>query len=281
MSRHDRAKSDISPADQVLPIRALPVDEDGLLSAPEFLNRTLHSLAAPESDFLPTPGPLMTSVLALFGNTSYFAVLRNATAEPNNSTAAWDALERICRPGATSDIPFSRLSSGLSSDIRDVARTCTTSLAPRASFRNPTRYLAQLTRDYLYQFSYNYTANAAFRITTFLANEALLTSSTRLTGFADSAQRGIYSGDGLEILKPKRSIPAIIVVSALVLAQVIGVVGLAAYGVSRPTGVAATPLPLEVRAADKSGHESSERGDSAGLGGQGEGRGTRTAGVVG
>jgi hypothetical protein len=152
---------------------------------------------------------------------------------------------------------------------------------PGDSGYDPEILLLKLARDYLFTFSSADGASAVFKTAMFVANEILLTAATRRVDWVDSSTRSVHSGSGFEIVKPKRSIPAIIAVSVLVLVQVVSVVRLAAYGAARPKAKE-TSLPLEDRAADKGGRESSEHGGSVTLGAEDDDApDTRAAGVVG
>ncbi len=208
----------------------------------------------------------MTSALALFGDTSLFATLRNAT-QLGNSTAADEALQRICHGGAAIDMPFARMSSyyGLNYHCREV-------VSGASMFPTETTLL-RLANDYV-----EWVGRAsALNVATFFAGEVLLTSASMLPYQSTAYASGIYSSEGFEILRPKRSMAAVIVVSALVLVQVIGVVGLLAYTVVRPREAMSTPIPMDERVVYKASREGSELGGSAGQ----EGMSTRTAGVVG
>ncbi|RTE75748.1 hypothetical protein BHE90_009803 [Fusarium euwallaceae] len=142
----------------------------------------------------PTPGPLMTAGLAMFGNTSFFHL-------------------------AAMRLPFTRLTS---SKFPSPASIC-----DYRSFRRDPDYnvLDLLGRYFAFLGADNMTQNA-LDIAMYFANEALL------TGRSD---RPLYYNPGVMVTKPKKSLPALVVITVLVGLQAIGLCLLMAFIYSTPT----------------------------------------------
>ncbi|KAJ4296109.1 hypothetical protein N0V88_004811 [Collariella sp. IMI 366227] len=179
-------------------------------------------------DYLPTPGPLTTSAMALFGNTSFFSAIQAAT--ESNYT---EVLKSIC----SGMIPFPHSISFFNSSY---SLNSSSFIGPNCAFVergrgdvNPDSYLSNLALSFVSTFHSNRTAEAVLETAMFAANQALLTT-TASHGWRFYA-RSIYSSPGYEIHTPIKSTAALAVVSALLLAQVVGVVALAMYSVTSPT----------------------------------------------
>lgn len=175
------------------------------------------------SMYMPTPGPLMTSALALFGNTSFFFTAANAT-----KSNYVEVSRSICRSGAVPLAMFLRT-------VTDFRGGCYEVYGEEDVGRAEIMLL-QLVAHFIFQFSNPSTARTILDISMFGANEILLTTTADSGGSAWSP--AIYSSNGYEILKPVRSIPGIAVVSALLGLQVIAVILLVVYNSSLPTWTA-------------------------------------------
>ncbi|KAL6364820.1 hypothetical protein LRP88_00793 [Fusarium phalaenopsidis] len=159
----------------------------------------------------PTPGPLMTAALAMFGNTSFFHMAMVAAEESSNQTA-----QQIC---GQVRLPFTRLSS---SDFPRPVSVC-----DELSFRRDRsgNVLDLLGRYFMFLGSNNMTQDA-LNIAMYFANEALLTGA---------ADRPLYSNPGRMVSKPKKSLAGLIVITILVGLQAIGLCLLMAFIYSTPT----------------------------------------------
>ncbi|OBT87639.1 hypothetical protein VE02_02688 [Pseudogymnoascus sp. 03VT05] len=171
---------------------------------------------------LPTPGPLMTTALAMFGNSSAFFIATNAT-----DLTTGDNYKRMCQ-----DIvpPFS-LYTSTSITLDDI---CSTDRSSRPTgVEADETLLPELVYNFIYPFSDVDNAKELLRIGLFFASEIHLTATASLGRTFNS--RAIYTGDGSQILKPQCSLAGIIVVSLLIAIQVAGLIILAIYNSSFPT----------------------------------------------
>ncbi|KAJ4317698.1 hypothetical protein N0V84_007217 [Fusarium piperis] len=163
------------------------------------------------TNFLPTPGPLMIAGLAMFGNTSFFHLAMTAAEESSNQTA-----HQICEQVR---LPFSRL--------RSSGFPIPTEMCDNLSVQNRWNYelLESLGRYFMFLGSDN-TTQDALNIGMYFANEALLTTA---------AARELYSNPGHMVSKPKKSLVALVVITILVGLQAIGLCLLMAFIYSTPT----------------------------------------------
>lgn len=168
----------------------------------------------------------MTAALALFGNGTFFHTARNAT----NATQQHDALRRICEYG---HIPFAAFDQGYALGIRmsSIWNLCESWFL--ADYRSAyTDTLPHLVAHFMQGFSDPEQAQKILEISTFFANEALLTVS------ADSGtdtSRKIYEAQGYVLLKPRMSIPGIVVISFVIILQIAGLALLIRFIYSAPT----------------------------------------------
>ena len=194
----------------------------------------------------PTPGPLATSALALFGNSSFFWNIQHAT-QSNNT----DVLRSIC----LGTVPFPKSISSMAG-YSSMSEACYSISWDPKFYGTPDRALMNLMIAFTVPFANARTAQHVLEAATFAANEALLTT-TGNAGWGMYA-RQLFSSPGYQIERPVKSIAAIAVVSALLLVQVAAVVALAAYNASFPTRTAT----LDALAMAKIGREID---DAAGL----------------
>ncbi|OBT62556.1 hypothetical protein VE03_07367 [Pseudogymnoascus sp. 23342-1-I1] len=212
---------------------------------------------------LPTPGPLMTTALALFGNSSAFFIAKNAT-----DLTTGNNYNRICQDTVR---PFS-LYSGLSPfDTPDeiCSKDRTNPQYYDLENRIDEKLLPQLVYNFAYIFSNADNANKLLRAGLFFASEVHLTTTASLGRTFNS--RAIYTSDGSQILKPQYSLAGVIVVSVLIAIQVAGLIILAIYNSSFPTwtpsldALALAKMGTELKHLDLSPIGRKARGDAVKL----------------
>ncbi|KAI9376260.1 hypothetical protein BJX61DRAFT_530962 [Aspergillus egyptiacus] len=229
---------------------------------PEYFEGNLYS-AFPHiidpfgSADLPTPGPLMTAALALFGNGTFFHAAGNAA----NATQQHDALQQVCEYRR---IPFASFypSSTLVIDMPSIRSLCDSwFLADDRSARAGT--LPLLVAHFMQAFSVPEQAQKIFEISTFFANEALLTVS------ADSGidtSRKIYEAQGYVLLKPRMSIPGIVVISSVITLQIAALALLMRFIYSAPTWTASLDAAALARIGAQLHHQGWDGHDFSGSG---------------
>jgi hypothetical protein len=182
----------------------------------------------------PTPGPLMTSALAMFGKDSFFYVASNSTASSYPS-----ATQQICQAG---NIPFTRLDKLFGIELyNDLFSAC-------SDINNPFygAYENSLLDPMLYEwFSTFYPQNIgsgdahtyskeALEVAMFFANQHWLMETATATKILYSA-RNIYTSPGIAMARPVVPLYAKITVSILIALQLFGLGVLAKYIYSVPT----------------------------------------------
>ncbi|KAH6871604.1 hypothetical protein B0T10DRAFT_611173 [Thelonectria olida] len=178
-----------------------------------------YSVFPGSDEYLPTPGPLMTAAMAMFGNASVFHAAATANEESYNET-----VRQICEQV---QLPFSRF---------DLEGTRFTSLVnPCRSFGGEygDPELQTVIGSFFGQFQDGVVIQTALEVAMFFANEALLTLTTSQK--YNYNKRPILSSVGDTVTKPKKSIPGLAIISLLVLLQVVGLLWLAAFIYSAPT----------------------------------------------
>ncbi|TAQ87222.1 hypothetical protein B7494_g4454 [Chlorociboria aeruginascens] len=186
-----------------------------------------------------TPGPLMTSALAMFGNESFFYVARNSS-----KSSFPGPISQICQAG---NIPFTRLTIFSPLEYNNIYGPCSDINS---------RYTEEFMTDnstmesMLYQWfgifnltgtkdseGYPYDAGnyakKALEVGMFFANEAWLVqtaAATYLTG-----ARNIYTSPGTPMFRPAKTLAGTIIVSVLIFLQIIGLSILAWYVYTVPT----------------------------------------------
>jgi hypothetical protein len=192
------------------------------------------------------PGPLGVSAVALFGNESWFGMAKRAL-QWNTVAAAVDLCQSYRMPFITSD----------EYDFHDFSILCTQipleaanqSLLPSTTY-GPAHYGSDITQQLLSWFvmfnntsfgsqnstTYNTTSDTslvavtAIGIATFYANEALLTLSAQ----DEIGGRPIYPNVGRTTQRPFMSLPSMIILTVLLIAEVIGLVLIAFYAWRTP-----------------------------------------------
>ncbi|USP75253.1 hypothetical protein yc1106_02527 [Curvularia clavata] len=162
-------------------------------------------------------GPLMTSAVTLFGENSLFA----AANESNNSTASL-VLEQTCR---LNRLPFSAFR-----NYRDYAAACESNMSDDEKLLQiMKKFIDVLFSDWV--FTERYLSASVFH-----ANEAMLVQTSQKT--SGCTARTLFSSPGTYIPKPEVSLTGIIIISALLLLELIGLAYLAWYIYQVPTWTA-------------------------------------------
>ncbi|KAJ8133150.1 hypothetical protein O1611_g471 [Lasiodiplodia mahajangana] len=221
--------------------RERPTEEDSTYSQSEgFLDGAVshsagHPFDGPDSEYASTPGPLMVSAEVLFGNYSFVQLLAdNATAmTPVQAYAA------VCEHGS---IPLSQ-PAGLfvPSYAAPLSRCYDAANNIRGSLSNSSRptsdtldtYLTSILASHIGMFNNTAVAEYAFKISTYLANRAILVntaSQERTTG-----ARPIYYSSGSILLRPIVNTPTLVVITILIGLQLLGLVLLTRFIYSVPT----------------------------------------------
>ncbi|KAH8647705.1 hypothetical protein BX600DRAFT_475743 [Xylariales sp. PMI_506] len=178
-----------------------------------------------------TPGPLMTAMRALLGNSSWLAPVVNGSLSDASPELAATIYLDICNNG----VPLVWLNDVYSS-LKTGADLCTDAQSWVAE-----GYAVTNTAGIIFQWlsawypvettldigGYTYEAKnttALIRAVTHLANEALMSVGSTMT--ASSGARTIYTSSGITIVKPSVSLAAKIVISVVLLLQVAGLIAL-------------------------------------------------------
>ena len=183
----------------------------------------------------PTPGPLMMSALAIFGESSMFSIAAKSSDQSNPPITT-----QICQ---ADNMPFQRVVFGPSVD-RLVAMNDACSNLNNDKATNATRNESAI-GEMLYQIAamfdpanfYGDYADLYLSIAVFLATRAWLTQTTGAGNM--QYNREIFSSPGLTLIRPEMSIAATVVISLLITLQVLGLVALVFYIYSVPTWTAA------------------------------------------
>ncbi|KAH8663613.1 hypothetical protein BGZ60DRAFT_411729 [Tricladium varicosporioides] len=186
-------------------------------------------------DRIDTPGPLQTTAIALFGNTSFLSNLFQPSAI--NTTASQIAnLLAICRMDT---IPYRRMPPD--SDVRAQSSqeqdTCQIVNQQRKNnFSKIENYVPQLASDFMEGFRLNDSAQQALGMGMFFANRAVLTHGASV----DRARfvRPLRTSHGTIVLKPDMAFASMIVISSFIGMQVIGLLLVAIYAYKTPTWTA-------------------------------------------
>ncbi|KAI1124911.1 hypothetical protein F5Y10DRAFT_248313 [Nemania abortiva] len=184
------------------------------------------------SGYSSTPGPLMVSAQVLFGNYSFVQILAdNAT-----SMTPLQAYASVCEHGS---IPFSQATYldvpqpplGRCFNAAGYVRT-----AGNNSLFNHVEsldlYLTSILASHVSTFNYTLSAEYAFKISTYLANRAILLNT--VSNEETTGARSIYSSPGSIFLMPIVNTPTLVVITILIGLQIIGLALLAGYIYSVP-----------------------------------------------
>lgn len=167
-------------------------------------------------------GPLMTSVLSLFGHGSWLSDLANLTSARDEDR---DTLQTLYadRPALLSSLcaalPFQHFT-GYPLGNTYGHDGCADSLL----------YLMTTYSDHMSRWSRNATAEARLSVAMLLANQAALTSHTQgILPWQRDTGREIYTAPGIAVRKPDVSLPGLVVLSIIVGVQVLGLVCLGCW----------------------------------------------------
>ena len=176
-----------------------------------------------------TPGPLATVALSLFGNGSFFHLANERPQKEMNST-----MREICQ---SENYPFQRLRAenfwynklcvGESSQYRQ--HFAPTGYSGAVGYEVLPIFIARV----LEVFVNPRAAESLLGMGMFFANEVLLKESASV--FGTQFSRPIYSSPGWTILKPRKTVVAIVTISVLIAVQAICLVWLVWYIASTPT----------------------------------------------
>jgi hypothetical protein len=188
----------------------------------------------------PTPGPLTTSAIALFGNYSF---LYNAM--QNFSATDPQRLDSLCQ---SADIPFQQLSGrsaegNFTNAIINMAGTppCQTRYQVINGMLNATENpysgseLVDFVATWIREFGNVQSANEALSIAVFFANQGQMLKTA--AGTADqntNGPRSIYTAPGSAVTIPIVASAAKIAISALIGVQLLALLVLVAYSYSAP-----------------------------------------------
>ncbi|KAF4976454.1 hypothetical protein FZEAL_6892 [Fusarium zealandicum] len=197
-------------------------------SEPKSDDTTDDSGVEPWKDgIIPTPGPLTTAAMAMFGNESFFDVAKAADNESSYQTAY-----QICQQHR---LPFLNFFNARGDYTRKFWSFCN-----RPDLvGNEMPETLDLLRAYFEILSDASTTRDILQVGTYIANEALLTTAADRS---DPIWRGgkgdarlIWSSPGHTIVKPKQNMAGMILISVLIGLQALTLCLLVAYIYSVPT----------------------------------------------
>ena len=164
---------------------------------------------------MPTPGPLLTSIFAIFGNDTLI-----------NAATAMDSSPLTC---SQLRLPFTSVLSSLATILN-----ISTPIPSQLHCTDAT--LSAYLNKWLQAFSNPDILTAALTITNFYISQAMLDPSSSASTTIDSSYQNttpnsatIFASPGLEIQKMHIPLPAMVLVSVLMLIQLVGLWGLAVY----------------------------------------------------
>jgi hypothetical protein len=182
---------------------------------------------APET-YTNMSGPLMTSVLALFGPGSWLDGLANLTSARDEDRDTLDTLnsDQPALLSALCDaVPFGQFTFSSLSDTYG-----------HEDCGNSMLRLMMTYSDHMSRWSSNTTAESRLNVAMFLANQAALTSHTAgILPWQTDTGREIYTAPGIKVSKPDVSLPSLIILSIIVGLQILGLLWLGCWIAMRPT----------------------------------------------
>jgi hypothetical protein len=197
------------------------------------------------SDTTRSPGPLTSALIAMLGNSSWFgaAAALNAS-DPTVVSAANNAtLVALCVDG-TRPLPLARLEQVLTYEQLTTGpfsmglQWCADSAQLALESDDATDVPFLVAREVANWFRALNTSAGwnAMELAMYFANEAAMVGAAEAGYYSETGiTRIIYSAAGTEVTKPTVSLPAKIVVSVLVGAEVVILLGLAVYIFYTPT----------------------------------------------
>lgn len=201
-----------------------------------------------------TPGPLMTSALAMFGNESFFFVAANGS----NSTSPYPMIP-ICQ---AANVPFSRLSYSLTPYFQSWQQFLGSCNDIDTLYFARTAAASGQLENMLYNWFtiFNSTdassgnmAKEALEIAMFFANQAWLTNTAAQTLLANA--RPIYFSPGSPVFRPAKTVAGTVIISTLILLQIVGLSVLVWYIYTVPTWASALDSVTVVQLARDLGGE--------------------------
>ena len=167
---------------------------------------------------MPTPGFLLTSLFALFGNNTFQPLINAPTTMVSNPLTCAQL-----RPPFTSLLPYLATILNISTPIPSPAQ-CTDAV------------LSNYLHKWLQAFSNPDTLAPALTITNLYISQAMLDPSSAASTTTNSSNQNptphsatIFASRGLEIQKLHIPLPAMVLISVLMLIQLVGLWGLAIY----------------------------------------------------
>ncbi|KAL3463478.1 hypothetical protein BJX64DRAFT_116180 [Aspergillus heterothallicus] len=199
------------------PVREEPYERE------DYHDLTLNSDATYS---FPTPGPLTTAALALFGNDTLLHAARSASSK----TERIQTIKSICQYARMPFYVYTGGQGSLTSYCSTVKNVPFTSLDTNDTDLSAI-YISEFVAVLMQLFHEPRAARQYLEIAAFFANEALLSTT------ADRAvqPRQIFTSAGDVILKPGRSIAGLVVISTLMMLQVLGLLLLARFIYSVPS----------------------------------------------
>lgn len=182
---------------------------------------------------LPTPGPLMSAALALFGNGTLLQAAKEATTQSQQKAAVIS----ICQH---SRVPFY-----LYGPVKTPPLPCYNIVPVEPSLDLQLQLLLPgMVAGFMQIFNSPVSAQQLLEITAFFSNEALLLATADLgTGYT----RDIHKASGYTIIKPQLSYPGIAVISAMIGLQVTGILALLWFIYSAPSWTVSLDAPTLAR----------------------------------
>ncbi|KAI0424062.1 hypothetical protein F5Y09DRAFT_325489 [Xylaria sp. FL1042] len=178
-----------------------------------------------------TPGPLMTSMLSMLGNESWMLPLQNISESTDAST-----LYNIHRSMCTGGIPFLTWDGETTYDEGGFSTYESQCLVYRAQSYGPLSEIKRQAYGWFNYFSETTSVNATLSSAAFFANEATLTRAGLQPDDSSYWYDGVIcTSPGSTVHKPSISLPAEIVISALLGAEALAIIFLVLYICRKPT----------------------------------------------
>ncbi|KAI1352031.1 hypothetical protein F5Y01DRAFT_103740 [Xylaria sp. FL0043] len=207
-------------------------DVDDLSSGTGYLDYPYLSNYPYSNDDQLTPGPLTTAMISMLGNESWMQPLQNISESTDPST-----LYNIYRSMCTGGIPFLTWEDDRGTYGENGFSTyefyCRIS---QADHYGPLTQIKQQAHGWFNFFSETAKVNSTLASAAFFANEAVLTrSGLRPVDGVRWDDGVIYTSPGVIVHKPSISLPAEIVISVLLGAEVLAIILLVLYIRHKPT----------------------------------------------
>lgn len=202
-------------------------DRGGAIPIPDRRTWRDYEDTNPPNTYTNISGPLMTSVLAFFGNNSWVHGVANLTSERDEDRDELTTMyaDRPALLGPLCDaLPFRYFISSLGNTYEH--DDCSDSLLE----------LMMTYSDHMSGWSRNSTAAERINVAMLFANQAALTSHTAgILPWQRDTGREIYTAPGIKVWKPSISLPSLIILSTIVGVQVIGLLWLGWWIYKWPT----------------------------------------------